>query len=88
MTERFSDRAPDTKLGNLTNEIVAHFEGYAMPGVRMVVMLDDRIDKLSMTGLSGFEDDREAIVAMFVHLAAVFEGNGKKLMIVPLGGDG
>ena len=35
--------------------------------------------------LHGYEDDVEAMVDLFVHLAAIFEANGKKLMLVPLG---
>lgn len=38
--------------------------------------------------LHGYEDDTDAIVDLFVHLTALFEANGKKLMIAPLGGDG
>lgn len=38
--------------------------------------------------LSGYETDTEAITAMFVHLSAIFEANGKRLLIAPFVGEG
>lgn len=60
----------------------------AMPDddeLRAVVLLwrDDR----AATCLGGFDDDLEAVAAMLAHLRAIFEANGKRLLIAPLGGD-
>jgi len=38
--------------------------------------------------LDGYENDVDAIADLFMHLKAIFEANGKKLMIAPLGGEG
>jgi hypothetical protein len=37
-----------------------------------------------MTALDGWDSDLDAVVAVIVHLKAVFEANGKTLIIAPL----
>lgn len=50
---------------------------------RCVVFLEN--DLRCMTALDGWDSDTDAVAAVFAHMAAVFEANGKKLMVVPLG---
>jgi hypothetical protein len=38
--------------------------------------------------LHGYDTDSEAMADLLYHLTKVFEANGKKLLIAPLGGEG
>jgi hypothetical protein len=38
--------------------------------------------------MHGYDDDTAAMVGLIVHLKAIFEANGKTLMVMPLGRDG
>jgi hypothetical protein len=51
--------------------------------VRAVIFLEN--EERCCTVLGGWEDDIEAVAAVLAHLARVFEANGKKLMVVPIG---
>lgn len=84
MAERHPDKAPDTKLGRLAEEMVEHFERLDHKPVRLLVMLDDPEEKRSMIGMSGYDEDTDAMVALFMHLKAIFEANGKQLLLAPL----
>ena len=58
----------------------------AMPeskGRRIVLFIED--DSRCATCLGGWDSDMDAIAAVFAHLAAVFEANEKKMMLVPMG---
>jgi hypothetical protein len=73
---------PETPLTLLCNKLLSVLEQEDAPGVKAIVMLDNGTD--GGIGIYGYADDMEAIGDMFVHLAAIFEANGKGLMIVPL----
>jgi hypothetical protein len=51
--------------------------------VKAIVMLDD--GERGGIQLHGYESDVDAMTDLFLHLQAIFEANGKKLMFAPLG---
>jgi hypothetical protein len=57
-------------------------------GDKAIIFLDSDVEQRGGLVMAGYEDDTDALAAIFLHLTAVFEANGKTLRIVPLGGDG
>jgi hypothetical protein len=53
---------------------------------KAIVFLDD--GKRGGSVLHGYDEDMDAMVDLFMHLKAVFEANGKTLMVTSIGGDG
>ncbi|HSV08542.1 MAG TPA: hypothetical protein VLI07_18645 [Candidatus Binatus sp.] len=51
--------------------------------MRAVVLISD--EGRAGTAIHGFESDNEAVALLFAHLMAIFEANGQKLMIMPIG---
>ena len=51
---------------------------------KCIVMLDDGAK--GGLQLFNYDDDTDAMVDLFQHLEAIFEANGKKLMLAPLHG--
>jgi hypothetical protein len=86
MTElpRRSDR-PHDRLTQLCAEMtdLLDAKGAAVADVKAVIMLDD--GERGGIVLHGYDDDTDAMVDLFVHLKAIFEANGKQLLIAPLG---
>jgi hypothetical protein len=76
---------PVDELGRLANEMLIHLETLVPEDskVRCVVFLED--NERCVSALGGWDSDMNAVAAVFAHMAAVFEANGKKLMIVPIG---
>jgi hypothetical protein len=57
--------------------------------VRCVIMLsDEQHGGLVTHGYDDTGNDTDAMVDLIMHLKAVFEANGKTLMVMPLGRDG
>lgn len=52
-------------------------------GDKAIIMLDDGV-KGGLV-LSGYDNDTQAMVDLLCHLRAIFEVNGKRLMVLPLG---
>lgn len=52
---------------------------------KAIVFLQD--EKRGGLQLHGYDDDTEAIADLLVHLRAIFEANGKRLLIAPLHGE-
>lgn len=77
--------APDNRLGQLSAKLIELFESEQADGVRLIVMLTDDEAKQSMAALSGYDSDGHAAADLLSHVAAVFEANGRKLMIMPIG---
>lgn len=65
----------------MTETLVAHPEH--LQEDRAIVFLDDG-DRGGIV-LHGYDDDMDAMTDLFMHLKAIFEANGKQLMIVPIG---
>lgn len=65
----------------MTETLDAHPEN-GEGDVKAVIVLDD--GKRGGIVLHGYEDDMAAMVDLLLHLKAVFEVNGKTLMIMPL----
>ena len=76
---------PLTRLCDaMTEALVAHPE-YA-EGIRCAIFLDNG-ERGGMV-LHGYDDDFEAVTDLLLHLKAIFEANGKTLMLAPLAGRG
>jgi uncharacterized Rossmann fold enzyme len=67
----------------MTDALEAHAE--FRDGDRAIVMLDDG----SRGGivLHGYDDETHALADLVTHLQAIFEANGKTLILAPLYGD-
>ncbi len=55
---------------------------------RCIVFLQSEDDQRGGLQLHGYEDDTEAIADLFVHLRAIFRGQGKELLFAPIMGSG
>jgi hypothetical protein len=73
-----------TRLCGAMTEALEAADGYR-DGDKAVVMLSD--GERGGIGLHGYGDDTAALVDLIIHLQAIFEANGKKLVIMPLGRD-
>lgn len=74
---------PTDDLGELADYMLTMMEKIGGgEKMRAVVFLEN--DERCMTALHGWESDLDAAVAVLVHLKAVFEANGKTLMLMPL----
>lgn len=71
-----------TRLGAAMIDALERMPEYA-PGVKAIVLLHD--EERAGTILHGYDSDAEAMAEIFVHLAAVFGANGKRLMIASIG---
>ena len=56
-------------------------------GEKCIVFLTSEADRRSGLQLHGYDDDAEALTHLILHMQAIFEANGSKLMVVPIGGD-
>lgn len=88
MTVTRSNEPPGDRLGKLAQDLLLMFETLnGEPETKLVVMLSDHARHVGMIGLSGYDQDDEAVEDLFRHLAAFFEANGSKLMITRIGHD-
>lgn len=76
------ENEPFDRLTHLAAQMTALLNGPENEDVRAIVMLDDP-NYRGLT-LHGWEDDTEAMAAMFMHLRAIFRANGKDLAFVPI----
>lgn len=78
---------PHDRLTRLCDEMIKAHDAHPESGDEKIVIFiqDGRRGGIVM---HGYKEDSEAIADLFLHLEAMFRANGKKLMFVPLGGDG
>lgn len=83
---RRSEGEPHDRLTKLCDEMtqVIADKGAEAEDVKAVVMLQDSV-KGGLV-MYGYDDDSDAIVDLMIHLTAIFEANGKKLVLAPLHG--
>jgi len=67
---------PMSRLTELTEKMMEDLPD----DVKCIVMLTD--DDKHGVGMSGWNDDMEAIVHMFLHLQAIMEANGKTMQLM------
>lgn len=82
MKPKHTEGQPHDRLTELAGVMTAALETEA-EDVKAVVMLQDG-DRGGIC-LHGYDDDSEAIADLFIHLKAIFEANGKTLMITGIG---
>jgi hypothetical protein len=90
MTERPSrTHEPQDRLTRLCDAMTKTLEAHPERGdEQVIVFLTSDADQKRGLVLYGFEDDSEAIAELFIHLKAIFEANGKTLVLAPLRSDG
>jgi hypothetical protein len=52
---------------------------------RAIVLLINGDDKHGGIGLRGYDDDKEAVVDLVIHLKGILRANGQDLHIIPIG---
>lgn len=57
--------------------------GEEVDGLQMIVLLDT--PETGQIAYRGYADDLEAVAAMFMHLKAILNANGKDIGLLPLG---
>jgi hypothetical protein len=82
---RRTEGQPHDRLTRLCDAMTGTLEQQAeyTADVKAVIMLDD--GQRGGIVLHGYDDDTQAMVDLLMHLKAIFEANGKTLMIMPLG---
>lgn len=83
-----SEGEPHDRLTQLCAEMTAVLDakGEEVADVRGIVMLYD--GQRGGVVLHGYDDDIEAMTDLFMHLKAIFEANGKSLLLIPAEGAG
>jgi hypothetical protein len=86
---RRTEGEPHDRLTRIGDGMIAAFDSHPeqLHGDRAMIFLDDG-DERGGIALAGWENDAEAVAALLLHLKALFEANGRTLLIAPLGGDG
>jgi hypothetical protein len=86
VTTRRTAGEPHDRLTRLADAMITALE--ANPdyedGIKAMIFVDH--GNRGGIGMHGWDDDADAVAHLFGHLAAIFEANGQKLMVVPIGG--
>lgn len=82
-----SEGKPVDRLTRMCDAMTAAMDAHPeyREGDKAIIMLDD--GARGGIVLHGYDDDTAAMVDLFCHLKAIFEANGKTLMLMPLGRD-
>jgi hypothetical protein len=82
---RRSEGAPHDRLTRLCDAMTQTLEAHPeyRDGDKAMLFLDD--GKRGGIVLHGYDADVDAMTDLLMHLKALFEANGKTLMIVPVG---
>lgn len=85
MTTPTKSDAPQERLTRVGNTMLGTFNGHAEKrrGDRAIVFLND--ETKGGIAIAGYDDDKEAITDLLVHLRAMFRANGLDLHFVPVG---
>jgi hypothetical protein len=77
---------PHDRLTRLCDTMISALESSPECGgeEKCIIFLQD--GKLGGLVMHGYERDSEAMADLLIHLMAIFEANGKKLIVLPLGG--
>jgi len=81
MSDEKRDTAPMDRLTRIGNRLIEDFleDEELTDADKLIVMIDDA-DRGGIA-MHGWEDDKEALAALFMHLRAIFRVNGKDLQI-------
>jgi hypothetical protein len=88
--DRRDENVPSGRLGRIAAAMLeageAHPEHRA--GDRVIVMLDDDVEKRGMIAHGGYDEDEgsEAFVNLLGHVDALAQGNGMQLQFIPMAG--
>jgi hypothetical protein len=79
-----SDR-PQDRLTRICDGMIATFNKHVenREGDRAIVFLVD--EHKGGIGIAGYDDDKDALVDLIVHLRAIFRARGQDLHFVPVG---
>jgi hypothetical protein len=88
-TDRVGEE-PTDRLGRIAAAMLAAAEAHPeyRAGDRVIVMLDDEVEKRGMIAHGGYEesDGAEAFVNLLGHVDALAQGNGMRLDFIPMAG--
>ena len=77
-------REPHNRLTRLAAAATDALDAHPEHGnEKAIVFLQD--GSLGGLVIHGYDSDSEALADLFIHLTAIFESNGKKLLLLPLG---
>ena len=75
---------PETPLERIADAMLDTGEALTQEmGVQMIVLLDS--PEVGQIAMRGYPNDLEAVTAMFMHLKAILNANGKDIGLLPLG---
>jgi hypothetical protein len=82
--------APVDRLTRLCAAMTEALDAHPERGdEKCIVFLQDAGESgLGGLQLHGYDDDKDAMVDLLIHLKAIFESNGMQFMVMPIGGDG
>lgn len=85
MTKPTKSAVPSDRLTHICNDMIATFNqhGGKRATDRAIVFLVDEVK--GGIGIAGYDDDKEALVDLMVHLQAIFRAQGQELHFVPVG---
>jgi len=75
---------PHDRLTRLANAVLRNIEEHPEyeKGMRVIVFVN--FEERGGIGAHGYEDQKEAIVDLFIHLQAMFATIGKELQLMPI----
>ena len=81
---KVSTGEPHDRLTRLANEVLETLESHPEyeKGVQAIVFID--LEGRGGVGFHGYEDQRDALVNLIMHLRAIFESIGKRMEIHPI----
>ena len=87
MTKSTTTRSltPQDRLTRICDAMIATFNQHSAKSEadRAIVFLVDEVK--GGIGIAGYEDDKDALVDLIVHLRAIFRARGQDLHFVPVG---
>ncbi|HEY1437346.1 MAG TPA: hypothetical protein VGG82_07575 [Casimicrobiaceae bacterium] len=83
---RRTEGEPHDRLTRIADRLLAVVEADLeyRDGDKCIVFMDD--GKRGGIGIHGYDSDVDAMADLLVHLKAIFEANGKTLMVMPVRG--
>jgi hypothetical protein len=84
--ETRTEGVPHDRLTRLCDAMARALEADAeyQEGDRCIIFIDSETEQRGGLVMHGYDDDTEALSAIFMHLRAIFRANGKELLLAPL----
>jgi hypothetical protein len=84
VSEARSSRTPKDRLTRICDQMTRTFDTHPEyhEGDRCIVLLDD--GKMGGIVLHGYQDEKEAVIDLFLHLRAIFKAQGMDLDFITI----